>query len=171
MTSVQTRYLSSSLRSSSLPVRYVLLLSVNHLKYFLNPTRKKNILIYFSLFYASPSKGVACENIRFSSLFAAGDVSSPRNVPSGKERGETDVFAGYQRCKFWTLLIGSEPSMLVANSNAANLRGSETGVKPLVTTPLPHDLCLLAVYRKYDNIIMISSLTVGARNSFFVICS
>ena len=28
-----------------LPVRYVLLLSVNHLKYFLNPTRKKNILI------------------------------------------------------------------------------------------------------------------------------
>ena len=35
---------------------------------------------------------VACENIRFSSLFAAGDVS--RNVPSGEERGETDVFAG-----------------------------------------------------------------------------
>ena len=57
--------------------------------------------------------------------------------------------------------------MLVANSNAANLRGSETGVKPLETTPLPYDLCLLAVYRKYDNIIMISSLTVGARNSFF----
>ena len=36
---------------------------------------------------------VACENIRFSSLFAAGDVS--RNVPSDEERGETDVFAGY----------------------------------------------------------------------------
>jgi len=52
--------------------------------------------------------------------------------------------------------------MLVANSNVANLRGSETGVKPLVTTPLRYDLCLLAVYRKYDNIIMISSLTVGA---------
>ena len=38
---------------------------------------------------------LACENIRFSSLFAAGDVSrggmrfSPR-----EERGETDVFAG-----------------------------------------------------------------------------
>ena len=35
---------------------------------------------------------VACENIRFSSLFAAGDVS---RGPSGEERGETDVFAGY----------------------------------------------------------------------------
>ena len=31
---------------------------------------------------------VACENIRFSSLFVAG-------VPSDEERGETDVFAGY----------------------------------------------------------------------------
>ena len=36
---------------------------------------------------------LACENIRFSSLFADGDVS--RNVPGGEERGETDVFAGY----------------------------------------------------------------------------
>ena len=69
-------------------------------------------------------KVLACENIRFSSLFAAVDVScggtsttqrqkfhtddvismeflslsrrrsSARNVPSGEERGETDVFAG-----------------------------------------------------------------------------
>ena len=45
---------------------------------------------------------LACENIRFSSLFAAGDVShgerrsSARNIPSGEERGETDVFAGYR---------------------------------------------------------------------------
>ena len=39
------------------------------------------------------SKTIAYENIRFSSLFAAGDVS--RNVPSGEERGETDLFAGY----------------------------------------------------------------------------
>ena len=62
---------------------------------------------------------LACENIRLSSLFAAGDVSrggasathtddlksvrnpvrsadwSARNVPSGEERGETDVIAGY----------------------------------------------------------------------------
>ena len=42
---------------------------------------------------------LACENIRFSSLFAAGDVSrggySARNVPIGEERGETKVFAGY----------------------------------------------------------------------------
>ena len=39
-------------------------------------------------------KELACENIRFSSLFATADVSV-RNVPSGEERGETDVFAGY----------------------------------------------------------------------------
>ena len=31
---------------------------------------------------------LACENIRFSSLFAV--------VPSGEERGETDVLAGYR---------------------------------------------------------------------------
>ena len=44
---------------------------------------------------------IACENIRFSSLFADGDVSrggmsrsSSPNVPGGEERGETDVFAG-----------------------------------------------------------------------------
>ena len=36
---------------------------------------------------------LACENIRFSSLFAAGDV------PSGEERGEMDVFAGVK----WSL--------------------------------------------------------------------
>ena len=41
------------------------------------------------------------QKIRFSSLFAAGDVlkggtcSSARKVPSDEERGETDVFAGY----------------------------------------------------------------------------
>ena len=40
---------------------------------------------------------VACENIRFSSLFAAGGVSRGGNVPSGEERRETDVFAD-QRC-------------------------------------------------------------------------
>ena len=40
---------------------------------------------------------VACENIRFSSLFAAGDVSRGGNVPSGEKRRETDVLAG-QRC-------------------------------------------------------------------------
>ena len=39
-------------------------------------------------------KTLACDNSRFSSLFAAEDVS--RNVPSGEERGETVVFAGYQ---------------------------------------------------------------------------
>ena len=36
----------------------------------------------------------AFENIRFSSLFAAGDVSRGGNVPSGEKRGETDIFAG-----------------------------------------------------------------------------
>ena len=40
---------------------------------------------------------LACENIHFSSLFAAGDVSLGRNFPSGKERGDTDVFAGYYK--------------------------------------------------------------------------
>ena len=50
---------------------------------------------------------ITCENIRFSSLFAAGDVSRggtsaiqlhkfhTDDVPIGEERGETDVFAGY----------------------------------------------------------------------------
>ena len=37
---------------------------------------------------------LACENIRFSSVFAAGGRFA-RKVPSGEERGETDVFAGY----------------------------------------------------------------------------
>ena len=37
---------------------------------------------------------LACENIRFSSLFVAEDVSRG-NVLSDEERGETDVFAGY----------------------------------------------------------------------------
>ena len=55
---------------------------------------------------------LACENIPFSSLFVDGDVSrggtsatqrqkfhideTKRNFPGGEERGETDVFAGYQ---------------------------------------------------------------------------
>ena len=34
---------------------------------------------------------LACQNIRFFSLFAAA-----RNVPSGEEQGETDIFAGYK---------------------------------------------------------------------------
>ena len=46
--------------------------------------------------YVACKSGVACKNIRFSSLFAAGDVSRvSRFVPPGEEeRGETDVFAG-----------------------------------------------------------------------------
>ena len=43
---------------------------------------------------------LACENIPFSSLFAAGEVS----LPSGKERGKTDVFAGYMLLKNDSLL-------------------------------------------------------------------
>ena len=42
---------------------------------------------------------LACKNIRFSSLFAAGDFSSARNVPSGEERGETDVFEGHKQAR------------------------------------------------------------------------
>ena len=37
---------------------------------------------------------LACDSIRFSSHFVAGDVSRETSL-SGKERGETDVFAGY----------------------------------------------------------------------------
>ena len=39
-------------------------------------------------------KWISLRNIRFSWLFAAGDVSRVGNVPSGEEPGETDVFAG-----------------------------------------------------------------------------
>ena len=46
---------------------------------------------------------LACENIRFSSLFVAEDVSA-RNVLSDEERGETDVFAGYCKAGNSTLL-------------------------------------------------------------------
>ena len=47
--------------------------------------------VYFYVYFYVYAR-IACENIRFSSLFAA--RSSARNVPSGEERGETDVFAG-----------------------------------------------------------------------------
>ena len=43
---------------------------------------------------------VACKNSRFSSLLAAGDVSSSRNVPNGEELG---VQAAQAQCK--SLLI------------------------------------------------------------------
>ena len=39
-------------------------------------------------------RAVACENIRFSTLFSAGDVLRKR-PHGGDERGETDVFEGY----------------------------------------------------------------------------
>ena len=54
-----------------------------------------SICIFFGVFSILKYKTLvlACENIRFSSLFAAVDVS--RGVPSGEERGETDLFAGY----------------------------------------------------------------------------
>ena len=42
----------------------------------------------YSMILGVLSVQVACENIRFSSLFADGDVSR-------EERGETDVFVGY----------------------------------------------------------------------------
>ena len=48
------------------------------------------------LFSVKESKNIACENIGFSSILAAGDGlrGGTPNVPSGGERGETDVFAG-----------------------------------------------------------------------------
>ena len=45
-------------------------------------------LPHLPTFPTSMQTGPNCENIRFSSLFAAGDV------PIDEERGETDVFAG-----------------------------------------------------------------------------
>ena len=55
------------------------------------PVRNLLVLICVVVFLLS------CKNIPFSSLSAAGDVwrSSSQTVPSGEERGETDVFAGY----------------------------------------------------------------------------
>ena len=52
------------------------------------------IFVYYVVpFLACVACSVACENIR---------RSSSRNVPSGEERGETDVFAGYmQRGAEW----------------------------------------------------------------------
>ena len=52
--------------------------------------------VILKLFKKNLSKSrcvLACENIRFSSLFVAEDVSRG-NVLSDEERGETDVFAG-----------------------------------------------------------------------------
>ena len=37
---------------------------------------------------------LACENIRFSLLFAAGEVSRGKKSEAESDRGETDVFAG-----------------------------------------------------------------------------
>ena len=58
-----------------------------------------NVCIIYELSSARQMRDVclACEDIRFSSFFAAGDVSrggNARNVPIDEERGETDVFAG-----------------------------------------------------------------------------
>ena len=39
---------------------------------------------------------LACENVRFSSLFAADGRFLHAKRPSGEERGETDVSAGYE---------------------------------------------------------------------------
>ena len=44
--------------------------------------------------FSGASSKLACENIRFFSLLAAGDFSRGR-FTSGEERGETDVLAGY----------------------------------------------------------------------------
>ena len=50
---------------------------------------------------------VACENIRFSPLFAAGDVDVPQRETSpatkSEEKRETDDFAGCNVCLAYTL--------------------------------------------------------------------
>ena len=60
-----------------------------------------NTLILLGQLVVWSTSGLAWENIRFSALFSAGDVSrwglfARINVPSREERGETDVFAGYE---------------------------------------------------------------------------
>ena len=79
----------------------------------------KRVLIFFDKFLKSKFSlaHLPCENIRFSSLFAAGDVVW-RNVPSGEERGESDVFAGYGTLvpKLITKLTGSCVKPLDINS-------------------------------------------------------
>ena len=55
----------------------------------------KDTLHWFVWILCSVGRFLACENVRFSSPFTAGEVSRERKVPSGKERdGKTDVFAG-----------------------------------------------------------------------------
>ena len=48
-------------------------------------------------FRTNPLNSLACESIRFSTLFAAGDVS---------RRGETDVFAGYEQPSCGDITLG-----------------------------------------------------------------
>ena len=61
-------------------------------------TCQKNCASHFFVHF------LACENIRFSVLFASSQLRRfVRNVPSGEERGETDLFAGYSfLCPFCT---------------------------------------------------------------------
>ena len=77
-------FLSQSWTSISLNCSLLALMTTNLL----------SVHFFFSLKLCAYENRLACENIIFSSLFAVGDVSSSRNVPSGEERGETDVFAG-----------------------------------------------------------------------------
>ena len=60
-------------------------------------------------------KIVACENIHFSSLFAAGDVSrggTVQNVPSGEEWGQTDVYFFHQNMGIDNTDIGTKPQLI-----------------------------------------------------------
>ena len=53
---------------------------------------------------------VACENIRFSSLFAAGDVSRGGNVPSGEKARRNGYFRGlalFASCYLWRVRVGN----------------------------------------------------------------
>ena len=62
------------------------------------------------VFYRS-IKFNSLRNIRFSWLFATRNVS--RNVPSGEERGETDVFAGYKFNDKESAIIDAETAKLL----------------------------------------------------------
>ena len=54
------------------------------------PREKKNSLLRFSLILRTFTRTIACENIRFSSLFSAGDVSRGGTSPTQRQKFHTD---------------------------------------------------------------------------------
>ena len=86
---------------------------------------------------------LACENIRFSSLFVA------RDVPSGEERGETDVFAGYSGARRILWITYFKLSILQKSCSESSLL--TTNVRgPWIQSSRPRNF-KLSVKRTVDN--------------------